>query len=230
MLYLLHRRLTVTVFPTTKEKRKPPNTYTDDSYLICQVPILFGHAMEIEKSKTALVVIDLQKGIAERETVPYDPKTVISNAAMLADKFRENRMPVFLVHVIPNPELALHPKCDSLWQLSGQISPDFSDIVPELGPKGSDIVITKMQWGAFYGTDLEMQLRRRGIGTIVLCGISTDIGVESTARFAYEYGFNLIFAEDAMSSITASAHSNSTEGVFKRMGYVRKTAEILALL
>jgi nicotinamidase-related amidase len=67
-----------------------------------------------------------------------------------------------------------------------------------LGKRDGDIEVTKRQWGAFYGTDLELQLRRRGIDTIILCGISTNIGVESTARNAWELGFNLVIAEDAV--------------------------------
>lgn len=81
-----------------------------------------------------------------------------------------------------------------------------------------------------YGTDLELQLRRRGMDTIVLCGISTDFGVESTARFAYEYGFQQVFAEDAMASQTEEQHNAAVNFIFKRMGRVRKTDEILKAL
>jgi nicotinamidase-related amidase len=108
--------------------------------------------------------------------------------------------------------------------------PDWAEIVPELGPAPDDFVITKHQWGAFYGTELDLQLRRRGISTIVLCGISTSIGVESTARFAYEYGFNQVFAEDAMSAMSAEEHSFVVDKIFPRMGLVRKCGEILQSL
>ncbi len=91
-------------------------------------------------------------------------------------------------------------------------------------------MIGKKQWGAFYGTDLELQLRRRGIDTIVLCGISTDLGVESTARFAYEFGFQQVFAEDAMSAMSTEQHCAAVNFIFKRMGRVRKTSEILTAI
>jgi nicotinamidase-related amidase len=106
----------------------------------------------------------------------------------------------------------------------GPLPPDWSEFAPEIAPVPSDIVIAKKQWGAFYGTDLELQLRRRGMDTIVLCGIATDIGVESTARFAYEYGFQQVFSEDAMS---AEQHNAAIRFIFPRMGRVRKTDEIL---
>jgi nicotinamidase-related amidase len=99
-----------------------------------------------------------------------------------------------------------------------------------LGKKESDIEVTKRQWGAFYGTDLELQLRRRGIDTIVLCGISTNIGVESTARNAWELGFNLVIAEDACSAASSEQHQGSMTNIFPRIGRVRSTDEILAAL
>ena len=96
--------------------------------------------------------------------------------------------------------------------------------------KNSDFVITKKQWGAFYGTELDLQLRRRKIDTIVLCGIATCMGVESTARFAYEYGYNQIFAEDAMSSMSKEEHEHTVTKIFPRIGLVRTTKEILEVL
>jgi len=183
----------------------------------------------IDKSKTALVVIDLQKGIVGRQTAPYAPDVVIRNAAALAAAFRKNRMPVFLVRVTPSGggKDRLSPMADIAmpWQTP---PPDFADIVPEMGPEQGDFVITKRHWGAFYGTELDLQLRRRGITTIVLCGISTNIGVESTARFAYEYGYHQVFAEDAMSAMSAEAHAFTATKTFPRIGLVRKTEEILA--
>ena len=187
-------------------------------------------SLSIDKKKTCLVVIDLQKGITGMPTQPYDTKTVVANAAKLAKAFRENQMPVFLVHVIAASGTALHAVTDEGWPARGEMPKDWADIVPELGPEPTDTVITKRQWGAFYGTDLDLRLRRGGLDTIVLAGISTTYGVESTARFAYEYGYQQVFAEDAMSDRSAEAHKNAVEFVFKRIGKVRKTSEILQAL
>ncbi|MDE1798169.1 MAG: hydrolase, partial [Candidatus Micrarchaeota archaeon] len=178
-------------------------------------------ALELDIKKTALVVIDLQKGIASRQTVPHPSGAVIANAAKLAAAFRARQMPVFLVHVDTQPAERLQTKSDEGWAAPAQTPPDWSQIVPELGPQASDILISKKQWGAFYGTDLELQLRRRGIDTIVLCGIATNYGVESTARFAYEFGFQQIFPEDAMSSMSEEAHRLSIAHVLRRIGRVR---------
>ena len=187
--------------------------------------------LSIEVSKTAIVVIDLQKGIVGRQVAPHTSEVVIRNAATLVDTFREKGMPVFLVRVTPSPDGkdALHPTTDVTMPMQ-TLPPDFADIVPELAPKPTDFVITKHQWGAFYGTELDLQLRRRGIDTIVLCGISTNIGVESTARFAYEYGYHQIFAEDAMAALSEEEHAHTITKIFPRIGLVRKTEDIVAAL
>lgn len=184
----------------------------------------------LDKSKTALVVIDLQKGIIEMPAAPHNTSTVVKNASKIADIFRKNGMPVFLVHVMGTDKDSLHANSDEGWSTRGARPKDWADIVPELGPQAQDIVITKKQWGAFYGTDLDLQLRRRGIDTIVLCGISTNYGVESTARFAYEFGYQQIFAEDAMASRSAEMHSASVNYVLKRIGHVRSTEQVLRAL
>lgn len=184
-----------------------------------------------DKQSTGLVVIDLQKGIVGMTTEPYPAKSVVANAAQLARAFRKNNMPVFLLRVTPSPDGkdGLRPHADTP-PPNIQRDTDWADIVPELGPEPGDFVITKRQWGAFYGTELDLQLRRRRIDTIVLCGISTNIGVESTARFAYEYGYQQIFAEDASAARSREEHAHAMKTTFARLGRVRKTSDILATL
>jgi nicotinamidase-related amidase len=188
--------------------------------------------IEIDPSTTALVVIDLQKGIVSFPAAPHATASVVANAASLARAFRAKGGSVFLVRVTPSSDKkdALVPETDSAPMPRGNMSPEWADIVPELGPEPNDFVITKRQWGAFYGTELDLQLRRRGIRTIVLCGIATAIGVESTARAAYELGYNQVFVEDAMSSRSPEEHAASVGAIFPRMGRVRLTAEVLAAI
>ena len=189
--------------------------------------------LELDRMRTALVVIDLQKGIvaAGRILAPHSRETVVRNAARLAEAFRNHGMPVILVHVVAAPAERLNVVADDPgWRPTGPPAPDASEFVPELTPQAGDIPIIKKQWGAFYGTELELQLRRRGMTTIVLCGVSTNYGVESTARFAYEHGFQQVFVEDAMSSGSAEMHQASVNFVLKRVGRVRTTDEILEAL
>lgn len=188
-------------------------------------------SFSIDTTKTALVVIDLQKGIVAGVTEPHASADVVKNAAALADAFRKKQMPVFLVHVTPSADGkdGLAPLVDAPMKF-GPRAADWAEFVPELHQASDDFVITKRQWGAFYGTELDLQLRRRNIDTIVLCGISTNIGVESTARDAYERGYHQIFAEDASAARSAEEHVHAMQGIFKRIGRVRSTKEILAAL
>ena len=188
-----------------------------------------NESYDVNKVGTALVVIDLQKGIVGISTEPHAASAVVCNAAKLARAFRENHMPVFLVRVMPSADGkdGLQPVTDTGPALNPTRAPDWAEIVPELGPEPTDFVITKRQWGAFYGTELDLQLRRRRIDTIVLCGISTNVGVESTARFAFEYGYQLIFAEDASSARSKEEHDHTMKTTFSRIGRIRTTGQIL---
>lgn len=180
-------------------------------------------------ASSALVVIDIQKGIVAMPTVhPIGP--VIDNVLRLAEAFRANGRPVVLVRVGFSKGGADAVKTRVAAAMpAGNFPPDFSDYVDALDADPErDILILKHQWGAFYGTGLELQLRRRGVTDIVLCGVATSIGVESTARDAYERSFNLTFAVDAMTDRNASAHERAVEIIFPRIGELGTTDEILA--
>lgn len=182
-------------------------------------------------TRSALVVIDLQEGILPFAGGPWSADQVVDNAAALAKKCRETDRPVFLVRVGWSPDFA-----EALKQPVD--APNPAHALPDnwwhppvaLGQEASDIVVIKRQWGAFYGTDLELQLRRRGIDTIILCGIATNIGVESTARHAWELGFSLVIAEDACSAANTEQHNSSINAIFPRIARVRSTEEIIAAL
>ena len=189
--------------------------------------------LKLEPARTALVVIDLQRGIVAMPTGPRPSAEVVARAAQMATALRAAGGVVVLVHVTPSPDGkdSLRPITDAPATGGGRsLPPDWSDFVPDLAPESTDIVITKRQWGAFYGTELDLQLRRRGIDTIVLCGISTSIGVESTARDAFERGYNQVFVEDAMACREAAEHAHTVATLFPRIGRVRSTEDVLAAL
>jgi nicotinamidase-related amidase len=187
--------------------------------------------LELHAAKTALVVIDLQEGILPFAGGPYTAADVVARSAKLAEKFRANGSPVILVRVGWSADFAEALKQPVDAAAGGHGLPvNWWDYPTALGKQESDIEVTKRQWGAFYGTDLELQLRRRGIDTIVLCGISTNIGVESTARNAWELGFNLVVVEDACAAATAEQHQGSMTNIFPRIGRVRTTDELLVAL
>ena len=184
----------------------------------------------LTEAPCALVVIDLQRGITARDVAPHSAGDIVQNAAKLAAAFRSAQLPVVWVRVSfsPGGADALSPLLDA--PQSMQRSAGWDELVPELGVTGDDIVVTKRNWGAFYGTDLDLQLRRRGIKRIAICGISTSIGVESTARDAYERSYDLLFIEDAMAAMSPAEHEYATRTIFPRIGILRSTADVLAAL
>ncbi|MCI3274097.1 hydrolase [Streptomyces cylindrosporus] len=181
--------------------------------------------------RTALVVIDLQAGIVGAPTQPYTGAEVVARTARLADAFRAHDLPVVLVRVSFAADGAdVVPGRTEAAPRAGARPAGWDEIVGELAGHPGDITVTKRNWGAFHGTDLDVQLRRRGVTQIVLTGIATSIGVESTARAAHEHGYHVTLATDAMSDMSPEAHRGSVERIFPRLGETGSTDEILQLL
>jgi nicotinamidase-related amidase len=187
--------------------------------------------LSLDPRTTALVLIDLQKGILPYAQAPYTAAQVLARSVELADAFRAAKAPVVLVKVGWSADGGDAPMnvVDAAGH-AGALPADWLDDTDELPAQPGDIPILKRQWGAFTGTDLDVQLRRRGIRTIVLAGIATSIGVESTARFAWELNYEIVFAEDACGGPAAAMHEHSFNAIFPRLGRVRSTADIVAAI
>jgi nicotinamidase-related amidase len=172
----------------------------------------------------ALVVIDLQKGITSLPTI-HPASEIIGRAAQLARAFRQHSLPVVLVNVsgrAPGRTDAGAPKF--------AFPPDWTELVPELEQQPDDLLITKQRVGAFIGTSLHDELQRRGVTQIFLTGIATSAGVESTARSAYDHGYNVVFVTDAMTDRDADAQRYCLEKIFPRFGETDTTENVLKLL
>lgn len=172
----------------------------------------------------ALVLIDLQKGILSKPTA-QPARTVLENAAALAAAFRRRGLPVVLVRVVGQaPGRVERPL------MQGEPPPGWTELAPELDRQPGDRLIEKRSWGAFSGTGLEALLRERDAAGIVLGGVATSIGVETTARQAYELGFNVTLATDAMTDYDPDAHRNSVERVFPKLGETGTVREVIGLI
>lgn len=188
-----------------------------------------SEALDLALGKTALVIIDLQKGILSRQTAPHSAADVLARCVKLAKAFRSAGAPVILVHVsygMNGGDRLIQPT-DS--PPLGNPDTGWDEIAPELRDR-DEIIVTKRQWGAFYGTSLDLHLRRRGISTIVIGGIATNFGVESTARDGYERGYSFVFVENAMSGLSEGAHSFAISTIFPRLGRIRSVEEVLGAL
>jgi nicotinamidase-related amidase len=175
-------------------------------------------------TKTALIVIDLQNGIVALPTV-HTVDNIVQQSRRLADAFRGKGLPVVLVNVAGGA-----PGRAEQSRSLGQLPPGWADLVPELNQQASDHLVTKHTWGAFTNTDLDAYLKSNGVTQVVIVGVATSIGVESTARQAHELGYNVTLALDAMTDLNLDAHINSTTRMFPRLGETGTTAEILDLL
>jgi nicotinamidase-related amidase len=184
--------------------------------------------MKLDPRTTALVMIDLQKGVFGRPLSPHPAQEVLESATALAGRFRRAGAVVVWVRACWSADLgdALRQPVDRPpAHLAGGFPPDFAEF-PDGLVEPSDILITKRQWGAFYGTELDLQLRRRGVRTIVLGGVATNYGVESTARDAWERGYELVIAEDVTSSLSAELHQFSMEHILPRISVISSSAAI----
>jgi len=173
----------------------------------------------------ALIVVDLQKGLLEAPTKPYPVEQVVLRSARLAEAFRAHGLPVALVNVdggAPGRTEAGHS--------GGERPADWSELAEPLDLQPGDIQVTKQRWNAFHDTSLHAELAQRGATQVIVTGVATSIGVESTARAAYDLGYHVVLATDAITDIDAAAHANSIEHIFPKLGETGSVERILDLL
>lgn len=184
--------------------------------------------LALPASTTALILIDLQNGIVSTPAEPYSGPDVLARGRLLAQRFRAAGAPVILVNVAFSADRgdALKAPVDQPMRMPpGGFPEGWADLAEGLA-EPSDLRVTKHQWGAFYGTELDLQLRRRGITTVVIGGIATNIGVESTARAAHEHGYAVVLAEDACTGRAADMHAFAFKRIFPLLARVTKTDDI----
>jgi len=174
---------------------------------------------------TALIVIDLQKGIVNGDFI-HPIGAIIDRTRALIDVFRAKTLPVVLVNVAGRAP----GRTEQGARGNTSFSEGWTDLLPELDQRPSDIVVTKRSWGAFATTDLEARLNALGVTQVVVTGVVTSVGVEATARQAYEQGFNVTLALDAMTDLREEPHEYSIKNVFPRLGETGSAQEIISLL
>jgi nicotinamidase-related amidase len=175
-------------------------------------------------TKPALLVVDLQKGIVGLATA-HPMADVVSHAARLTNAFRGHDLPVVLINV----DGGAPGRAEQTRRVT-EFPAGWTDLIPELNRRPGDHLVTKRTWGAFTNTDLETYLKQSGVTQVVIAGVATSAGVESTARHAHELGFNVALAVDAMTDMNADAHHNSVTRIFPRLGETGSTQEIVDLL
>ena len=188
-------------------------------------------ALDFQPQSTALVVVDLQNFAIALDTVPTPTSALLANTVKIADACRDRSILVVLIRVgheqnkLPHPS----PKIDA--GFSGfQFGPDAKEIAPELGPKPGDVIVDKYNWGAFHGTNLDTHLRRRGIRTLIMTGLVTNVGVDTTMREAQAHGYDQVLVKDAVAAMSLEEHDYMLKYIAPRLSRVRTTEELLAAL
>jgi len=224
----LHMRIDAGRLRVTRSNREiadagPPAPSTASSIM---TPAPKGKTMSLTTLDTnaALIVIDLQKGIVDLPSV-HPASDVVDRSAKLARAFRAHGLPVVLVNVTGRA-----PGRTDAGVPERTFKDDWTQLVPELDQQPGDHIVSKQRLGAFAGTSLDAYLRQRGVTQVVLTGVATSSGVESTARSAYDLGYNVALVVDAMTDRNADAHRHSVETIFPRLGEAGTTEHVLKLL
>ena len=172
----------------------------------------------------ALLIVDMQKGIKVFPNAPMSTDEIAGRIGELANAFRARSLPVVLINVAG--------AAPGRTERSHSFNPpaDWAELLPQLGAQPGDHRITKERWGAFQHTDLDAVLKDKGVTQVVLVGFATSIGVESTARAAYDHGYHVVLVPDAMTDLDANNHKHSVEQIFPILGETGSIADVLALL
>lgn len=187
---------------------------------------------KINLSKTAYVVIDIQKGIMDsRPMSPYTNEEILSASNELASFFKNTESLIVLVNVDGTTFPYLHPSRIKRSEETPfpKMYTEFSMDIAKDEPAKNVIQITKHNPGAFFGTDLDLQLRRRGIDTIILSGVSTSNGVYATALDAFQFGYKLYVVEDATGDRETEMHNLFFEKLYPKLGTIIKSSDLLGV-
>ncbi len=170
----------------------------------------------------ALIVVDLQQGtLAQQLSSPAED--VLGNGVRLVEAFRARKLPVALItaHSMPTGQTTYGGGARSLPE-------GWDTLAPQLTEQKDDIRISKAAWSSFTGTDLDAQLRERGVTQAVTIGLATSFGVESTARSAYDLGYDVVIVSDAIADVSPTGHESSLTRVFPTLARIGTTAEIIS--
>ena len=189
--------------------------------------------LNLAHSTTALIIIDLQQGILNPEPVPFGAEQIIRQAAALGHAFAQVGSSIVLTTTDFAPGYADAPRglADTPWELpKGQPPAGFAKLVPEIDELPAAVRLVKRQMSAFFASELDLQLRRRGCQTVVICGVATNFGVEATARAAFDLNYNVVIAADACSSVGPGLHEFAITQILPRIARVQETKAIIAAM
>ncbi|TNW86753.1 cysteine hydrolase [Enterococcus faecium] len=189
----------------------------------------FVYSLIFDLSKTAFVAIDMQKEIVNNGTLsPHTAASILTNNDLLVRTLKRTAA----LKVLVNVDISTFPYLSQQTDMGGMtasVPPEFTDLLLKDSLKDTDnmLTITKYNPSAFFGTSLDLQLRRRGIETIILSGVATTNGVYATALDAFQHGYHIVLAEDACSDRDKESHQLFIKKIFPKTARVRSTKQII---
>lgn len=189
--------------------------------------------LDLDPKATSLIVVDLQHGVLSPEPDPFGRDAVVARGAALGRAFEAAGAPIVTTVTDFAPGYADAPRgqADAPWALPPEgLPPDFAVLVPEVAALPAAVRVVKRQMSAFFGSELDLQLRRRGVDTVVVCGVATNMGVEATARSAFDLNYHVVVAADACGSVAPGLHAFAVEAILPRIARVRDTAAVIEAL
>ena len=177
--------------------------------------------------KTAIIIIDLQQGIVNQMQTAAK-KRVVQNNVDLLTKFNKLSMLEVLVNVNLNTLQAPSRWADI--KQNAIYNTETMALIPEIAKFCNEknvYKLTKYNPSAFFGSSLDIQLRRRSIDTVIITGVATSNGVYATAQDAYQHGYNVVVAQDACMDSSTELQQIFLQQILPKKAYIRSTEEIL---
>ncbi|KAA9159053.1 cysteine hydrolase [Amycolatopsis acidicola] len=187
----------------------------------------------LDPARTALVLWDLQNGLAGQS--PALPGLTGVWKTLMAGAREHGALIVRSRHAAPRPDLM---DAVQRWRIGrrthGENRPEHymqpgghdTAFLPGFEPEPDELVIDKAVPSLFHDTQADSRLRAKGIRTVVLAGVATDIGIDFTARHALALGYFVVLAEDACASYTPAAHEHAM-AILRPATFVSTSEEII---
>jgi nicotinamidase-related amidase len=209
-------------------------------------PSMSNKASNMDWKTSALIIVDMQNDFV-RAGAPLEVPTAISTVPAqksLIETFRKQRLPIIYTKFLSHPHYYL------LWEWSPQCKPptkccwkghqrhykdinktqECTEIIDELSPSSSDIIVEKFGYGAFHGTTLDKTLKGLGVTSLVITGTVTQICVEETAREAFHHEYRTTVVEDGVSSFADDLQAATLKNFAMKFGWVATSQSILSNL
>ncbi len=186
----------------------------------------------IPLERSALIVIDMQRYFLDPKARAFldTPASLIPNACALIEAFRRANLPVLFTRHAHRRDRPTG-QMGRWWGDDLPFEDDpFSQLYPAIKPEAGEVVLIKTHYSAFEETELDHHLRTQGIDTLVLCGVMTNVCVETTARHAFMKELQPVIVADACATKSDDYQNASLTNLAYAFGPTPNTKSILAML